>query len=132
MKKLIIDQTSNSPRVILDPDLNRYEIVGESRPPDVEGFYHDILDWFDDYSHYVLTREVRDPVIVNLDFDYFNSSSAKYILDFCKKIAGVRSKGKDISVKWHYEDDDSDMLQTGKEMSKMARFPFEYVTREKK
>jgi hypothetical protein len=98
----------------------------------VEGFYHNILDWFDDYSHSVLTKEGRDPVIVNLDFDYFNSSSAKYILDFCKKIAGVRSKGKDISVKWHYEDDDTDMLQTGKEMSKMARFPFEYVIREKK
>lgn len=131
MRKLIIDKTPNSPGVVLDPDLNIYEIVGESRPHDVEGFYHNILDWFDDYSHYLLTREVRDPVVINLDFDYFNSSSAKYILDFCKKIAGVRLKGKDISVKWHYEDEDTDMLQSGKEMSKMARFPFEYITREK-
>jgi hypothetical protein len=131
MRKLVIEQTSYSPKVILDPDRNRYEIAGESRPPDVAGFYSDILNWFDDYSHHILRSDESEPVVFNLDFDYFNSSSAKYILDFCKKIAGVRFKGKDISVKWHYEDDDIDMLETGREMSKMAKFPFEYVMKEK-
>jgi hypothetical protein len=131
MRKLVIDQTSYSPKVILDPDRNRYEISGESRPPDVAGFYSDILSWFEDYSHYLLRSDENEPVVFNLDFEYFNSSSAKYILDFCKKIAGVRSGGRDIIVKWHYEDDDIDMLETGREMSKMAKFPFEYVVKEK-
>lgn len=132
MRKLIINQTSNSPRVVLDPDNNRYEISGESRPPDVANFYGDILNWFDDYSHYLLkSTEIKDPVTINLDFDYFNSSSAKYILDFCKKIAEVRAKGKQVGVNWHYEDDDEDMLETGKEMSKMAKFPFEYKMKQK-
>lgn len=133
MRKLIMNQTSNSPKVVLDPDENRYEISGESRPPDVATFYGDIISWFDDYSHYLLkSPETREPVVVNLDFEYFNSSSAKYILDFCKKIADVRSKGKEVSVSWHYEDDDLDMLETGREMSKMAKFPFEYVLKDKK
>lgn len=132
MRKLIINQTTNSPRVVLDPETNTYEISGESRPPDVAGFYGDILNWFDDYSHYLLKSPgTRDPVKVNLYFDYFNSSSAKYILDFCKKIADVRSKGQDVGVNWHYEDDDVDMLETGREMSKMAKFPFEYIIRQK-
>ena len=133
MRKLIIDQTSSSPRVVFDPDLNRYEISGESRPPDVAGFYSDIITWFDDYSKQLLkSDEDKRPFTIDLDFEYFNSSSAKYILDFCKKIAEVKSKGKEIAVKWHYEDDDYDMLETGKEMSKMAKFPFEYVIKEKK
>jgi hypothetical protein len=131
MRKLIIDQTTNSPKVILDPDKNRFEISGESRPPDVTVFYDEILRWVDDYAvHLSKADESHDPVEFNLDFEYFNSSSAKYILDFCKQIGTVRSKGKNISIKWHYEDDDMDMLEVGREMSRMAKLPFEYIRKE--
>lgn len=133
MRKLVIEKTSYSPAVIFDPDRNKYEISGESRPPDVAGFYSGILNWFDDYSRQLIkSGDNTEKILVDLDFEYFNSSSAKYILDFCKKIAEMRSMGKDIMVKWHYEEDDSDMLETGREMSKMARFPFEYATKIKK
>lgn len=133
MRKLIIDQTSNSPKVVLDPDKNRYEISGESRPSDVAGFYGDVLNWFDDYSHHLhQSGDINKPLVVDLDFEYFNSSSAKYILDFCRRIADARLKGSDITIKWHYEDDDPDMLETGREMSKMAKFPFEYVVKDRR
>ena len=131
MRKLIIDQTVNSPRVIFDPEINRFEISGESRPSDVAAFYLEILKWFDDYSSYLnRNQEMKDPVIFNFDFEYFNSSSAKYILDFCKQIGDVRSKGKNIEIKWHYEKDDQDMLQVGHEMSKISKTPFEYVQKD--
>lgn len=132
MRKLIIDQTSNSPKVVFDPDSNKYEISGESRPPDVTGFYTDILNWFDDYSKQLLKTDDGKNVVIDLDFEYFNSSSAKYILDLCKKVSDMRSRGKEILIKWHYEDDDYDMLETGREMSKMARVPFEYTLKQKK
>ena len=127
MRKLIIEKTTNSPKVIFDPERNLFEISGESRPPDVPGFYSEILNWFDDFSAFPGSlSEIGEPVVFNLDFEYFNSSSAKYILDFCKQIAAARSKGKNILVKWHYEKDDTDMLESGREMSRIARFPFEY------
>lgn len=131
MRKLIINQTASSPKVILDPDKNVFEISGESRPPDVAAFYEEIISWLDDYSlHLSKYHDGKDPVVFNLDFEYFNSSSAKYILDFCKQIGNVRSKGRNIEVKWHYEDDDMDMLEVGREMSRMAKIPFEYVRKE--
>ena len=131
MKKLIIDQTSNSPRVILDPEKKIFEIAGESRPPDVSAFYDEILNWMDDYSiHLAKTREMDDPVVINFDLEYFNSSSAKYILDFCKQVAGVKSKGKNIAVNWHYEEGDMDMLEVGREMSRMSKIPFEYIQKD--
>jgi hypothetical protein len=127
MRKLILEQTTNSPKVNFDPEKNIFEISGESRPPDVAGFYTEILKWFDDYSSFISkSQEIREPVFFNLDFEYFNSSSAKYILDFCKQIAAVRAKGKNVGVKWHYEKDDYDMLEVGKEMSRIAKVPFEY------
>ncbi len=128
MRKLIIDKTSSSPGVILDPEKRIFEISGESRPPDVGNFYGEILTWMEDYSgHLMKTQESRDPVVFNFDFEYFNSSSAKYILDFCKQIAAVKARGKEVAVNWHYEGDDMDMLEVGREMSRMAKVPFEFV-----
>jgi hypothetical protein len=127
MRKLIIEKTTSSPKVNFDPEKNIFEISGESRPPDVTGFYNEILKWFDDYSSFLSrSPEVKEPAVFNLDFEYFNSSSAKYILDFCKQIAAARSKGKNVQVKWHYEKGDNDMLEVGKEMSRISRLPFEY------
>ncbi len=128
MRKLIIDQTTNSPGVVLDPERNRYEISGESRPPDVGNFYGEILKWMDDYSQYLgRSQEDKDPLEFNINLEYFNSSSAKYILDFCKQIAAIPSKGKNVRIKWHYEAEDMDMLEVGKELSRMAKFPFEFI-----
>jgi hypothetical protein len=132
MRKLVIDQTSSSPKVILDPEKRIFQISGESRPPDVGEFYGEIMDWLKDYSHHLVnTRDERDPVVFNFDLEYFNSSSAKYLLDFCKQIGQVQSKGKDVMVKWHYEDDDMDMLEVGREMSRMAKVPFEFIQKDK-
>jgi len=131
MRKLIIEQTASSPRVMLDPENSIFEISGESRPPDVASFYNEILSWYDDYSLSLFkSHQTGAPPVFNLDFEYFNSSSAKYILDFCKLMAATRSKGREVAVKWHYEPDDMDMLQTGREMSRISKMPFEYVRKD--
>ncbi len=131
MRKLIIEQTSNSPKVILDPDMNFFKISGESRPPDATAFYTVIFNWFDEYSSYLgRSKEIIKPVVFDLDFEYFSSTSAKYLLDFCKQIALARIKGLDMTVRWHYEENDIDMLQAGKEMSRIVNFPFEYIQKD--
>jgi hypothetical protein len=131
MRKLIIEQTANSPKVILDPELNLFEISGESRPPDVAAFYLEIMEWFDDFSEYLdKSRGISHPVIINFDFGYFNTSSAKYILDLCKLIGAIQVIGKKIEIKWHYDENDRDMLEAGQQMSRIAKLPFEFIKRE--
>jgi len=127
-RKLIIDETSWSPKVIFDPEENHFEISGESRPPDVPKFYEPILSWSGEFfGHYAHSDLSQDPIVFDLNFDYFNSSSGKYILDFCKQIAVASSKGINVSIRWNYEEDDMDMLEAGKELSRISKFPFEYV-----
>jgi SiaC family regulatory phosphoprotein/Family of unknown function (DUF6272) len=128
MRKLIIEKTSSSPKVVLDPENKVYLISGESRPPDVREFYDQILSWLAEFSLYLIkSDDKKDPVEFNFDFEYFNSSSGKLILDICKVLAGLRLKGINIIVKWHYEKEDGDMLEVGKEMSRIVKFPFEYI-----
>ena len=128
MRKLIIDQTPCSPKVILDPENKIFQITGESRPPDVREFYDQILSWLDDFSlHLSKSDEKEHPLPFDFNFVYFNSSSGKLILDICKILAGLRSKEINVIVNWHFEKDDNDMLEVGKEMSRIVKFPFEYI-----
>jgi len=118
----------NSPEVILDPENRVFKISGESRPPDVWQFYNNIIVWLDDYSTSLIeSGGIDNAMEFNFDLEYFNSSSAKSILDICKILSGLRNRGIDFKVNWHYEKNDIDMLEVGKEMSSIVKFPFEFV-----
>lgn len=128
MRKLIIDQKPNSPKIILDPENKVYMISGESRPYDVREFYEPVILWLEEFSaHLVNSESKNEPVIFNFDFEYFNSSSGKLILDICKILAKLRQQDVSIGVNWHFEKDDYDMLEAGKEFSSIVKFPFDYV-----
>jgi hypothetical protein len=123
-----VDQKPSSPKVILDPEKKIFIISGESRPPDVREFYGQIIEWLEEFgSHLMKSDDKQDPVIFNFNFDYFNSSSGKLILDVCKVLAALRSKGFNVTINWHFEKNDDDMLEAGKEISRIVKFPFEYV-----
>jgi hypothetical protein len=131
MRKLIIDQTPNSPKVILDPENKIYEISGESRPPDVREFYDQIINWMDDFSlQLVKSDDKKEPVRFIFNFGYFNSSSGKMILDICKVLARLQARGMNVTVDWHYEKDDVDMMEVGQEISRIVKFPFAYTETE--
>jgi hypothetical protein len=128
MRKLIIDQTVNSPKVFLDPENKIYEISGESRPPDVREFYDQILLWMDDFSMELIKTDNRsEPVFFKFNFGYFNSSSGKLILDICKVLARLKAKGMNVKVNWHYEKEDVDMREVGMEISRIVKFQFDYT-----
>ena len=128
MEKIIIEATANTPKVILDPDRMMYEISGESRPKDASKFYFPILQWLDELGEMILKQKDDTALFeFNFKFEYFNSLSAKYILDICKKLSRHSSGGKKISVKWHYEEDDDDMHEVGQEMSRISKLIFEFV-----
>lgn len=131
MRKLIIERTSISPEVVLDPEKNVFLISGESRPHDVREFYGPILSWLEEYGNHLLKQEdLTEPFIFCFDFAYFNSSSAKMILDLCKYLVSLSTRGINIKIKWYHEKEDGDMLEVGKEMSRIVKFPFEYIESE--
>ena len=130
MEKLIIEPTLNTPSVILDPEKNSFHFSGESRPEDVRNFYIPILEWLEKYATEQIAQngmEEKSDREFHFNFEYFNSTSAKYILDLFKILSKFQSEGINTSVFWHYEEDDEDMLEVGMEMSRMSRLPFEYV-----
>ena len=128
MDKLILSPTVFTPRVILDHEEHYLEISGESRPNDVREFFGPIIQWMNDYSESLQrSGNLSKPVVSHFNFNYFNSASAKCILDICKILARIKSGGTDISVKWYYVMGDDDMKETVREMEMIVNLPFELI-----
>jgi len=127
MKKVSINPSSNTPKVIFDPSNNIFEISGESRPYDVPSFYQPLLAWLDEFNKELSEMKAGSGSLeFKFNLEYFNSLSAKYILDLCKKLSKIHSDGHEINVIWQYETGDEYMLESGQEMSKISKMPFNY------
>ena len=64
---------------------------------------------------------------VNIQLEYFNTSSSKCLLDLFKKLEGMHKSGNDITIKWYYEEDDEDMLEAGEDYQSIINIPFKMI-----
>ena len=115
--------TDESPEVILDKNTNEFKFQGKSLPEDVKEFYNPILDWVEKYA-----MDPNEETIVEFNMEYFNSASSKQILDILERFALVTEKGKKITVKWHYMQDDEDMEDAGESYADIVKIPFELIS----
>ena len=132
MNALKIEPTEFTPQVILDPDANRFEISGESRPENAGKFYSKILNWLDQYYSLRYWKDNKftnkgGDAVFEFNFEYFNSTSAKFILDIFKKLNSFQKDNINIKVRWHYAKQDIDMKESGEEFAQMAGIPFEFI-----
>ena len=122
MEKLIIDGTKTSPQVILDAGEGVLELSGRSYPDDAVTFFEPVYQWITDYA-----KNPSESTVLNIKLSYFNTASAKIILDILTEFEEMTTDEHKVLVRWHYTDDDEDMLEAGKEYSVIVDIPFEMV-----
>lgn len=120
MDALIIEATDETPKVVLDPGNNTFEFSGKSLPEDVTTFYGPVLDWLDSYA-----ESPNEKTVVKFNLVYFNTASSKLILDILFKLEEFHDDGHDISVEWHYQEEDEDMEEAGEEYADLVEMPLE-------
>jgi hypothetical protein len=119
MNPLRIDPTKDSPKVLLDPISNKFEISGKSHPENVREFFRPILEWLDQYFIEIKEKE-NIQIEFNLNYSYMNSASYKYIIVLLKKMKEFYNQGIKIEFVWHYEEDDDDMKESGIELFELS------------
>ncbi len=122
MDPLIIEPTDESPEVILDKDNGRFEFGGKSLPEDVKEFYGPIHIWLQNY-----VKDPNEETNAKFKFDYFNSASAKQIMDILGYFEDIKSNGKSVKIDWYYLEDDEDMEEAGESYGTLVDLPINLI-----
>lgn len=116
-----ISPTKNTPEIILNPE-GVIKIRGRSIHENVTDFFTPVEDWI---SGYILSP--AEVTYVDLNFEYFNSASAKVLIHLLQKITYVSLKHKKFVFNWYFEDGDEDILERGEYFSSVLDVPFNFI-----
>jgi hypothetical protein len=122
MEKFSIDGTPKTPSISFDLASGVLEIKGRSIPENSIEFYKPLVDSLEKYA-----GSPKGATNVNIQLEYFNTSSSKCILDVFKKLESIHKGGSAVTINWHYEEDDEDMLEAGEDYQAIISVPFKMV-----
>ena len=117
-----IEGSPKTPSITFDLQSGVLEIKGRSIPENSIEFYKPLVDSLDRYS-----TSSKPNTTVNVQLEYFNTSSSKCILDVFKKLESIHKGGSAVIINWHYEEDDEDMLEAGEDYQAIINVPFKMV-----
>ena len=129
LEKLFIEQTEFTPEVSFDHVLHELRITGVSRPEDVGNFYNPALSWLNGYKDFLAANKASSPIIVEFFFNYFNSASAKMILQLLEIIKEMSDEGNVFVINWIFEDGDEQVKEDGEELAFALDLDFNYYPR---
>ena len=122
MIKLYIEQTVESPAVIIDEEVGLVEIKGNSTMENPVSFYQNL------FNHLAKFLEDKDKDLnINFRLEYFNTSSSKWIFQMLKILEGSYKTGKKININWICEEDDEGMLEAGEDYHSLLKMPFHII-----
>ena len=120
MEKFVIqEELKNCPGIAYYPETNRLELVGRSIPENPELIFRKLDEWI------TLHFDKSMGLDVNIQLEYINSGSSKYLYEILKRLTGYGKSGNFVKMKWLYEEDDEGMLELGEHYRDTAGIPLE-------
>jgi len=120
MNNLKLEKTNHTPYVNLTA--GKIEISGRSIPEDPVAFYKPVLDWLEDYK-----KSPSERTIVNLNFEYINTSSSKALHNILKSLNEGFDNAHQMEINWHYEVGDDDMFELGQFFQPYISIPMNFI-----
>ncbi len=132
MQKLYLSPTSTSPEINLSPEENLFLIRGISSPEDVRAIYYPVIDWLTKYIDRLLENKSAKystdrPLKMQVDLEYFNSSSAKFLFDIFLQLKRLITSDIPVVVEWIYDEEDIDLKEAGADIAFLVEMEFSYV-----
>jgi hypothetical protein len=123
MDKFSAEQSAKTPFLSFDPVTGVFDMQGKSIPENSVLFYKPLFDWLETYF-----AGPAKTTTLNVKLDYFNTSSAKCIVDLFKKLEGFGKKGNDVTINWLYDEVDDDMQEAGDDYKSIIKVPFNLIS----
>jgi hypothetical protein len=129
MDSLSVPATKFTPEIFLSEKKNLLQFTGESYPENTAEFYRPVFKWINEYLK-ILTSQ---PVTVNIEISYFNSSSSKVLMDIFDNFEEVAEQGKNITINWFYRGGDDATYEYGEEFKEdLASVSFNLIQKNEK
>lgn len=96
-----IDATARTPKISLDGAASTMLIAGESYPEDVTIFYNQLTDALN--QHFATSPKALK---VEIKLTYFNSSSARALMELLDLLDEQAEGGIAVTVDWYCDPDD--------------------------
>ena len=118
------EQTAKTPFINFDTASGIFELKGKSIPENSATFYRPVYDWLDEY-----VQNPAPSTTLNIQLDYFNTSSSKCVVDLFKKLELIVKNGKGTAIiNWLHNENDDDMLEAGEDYKSIIKIPFNIVS----
>jgi hypothetical protein len=124
METYYSEQTAKTPFIQFDPNGGVFEMKGKSIPENSKVFYTSMFEWLDKY-----VAQPASHTTLDIQLDYFNTSSAKCVIDLFKKLESIEKNnlGK-VIINWHYNEDDGDMQEAGQDYQSIVKVNFNLIS----
>lgn len=114
MNDFKVESTVKTPEICGFNDRGEISIKGKCIPEDAREFFSPFRNWLLEF-----TENAQDQIKVEVDLEYFNTSTSNILLDIFKHLSRVNEK-KSVQIKWIYEEDDLDMQEVGEDYKLMV------------
>jgi hypothetical protein len=121
MRNLRVEPTKITPLIQFSLS-GELKIEGRSIPEDPEKFYNQVFEWIENYFNQPAKQTKLD-----IQLEYINSGSSKFILAFLKLFKENYRNGIDCEINWIYEEDDENLHELGVHYKTLLNMPFNLV-----
>lgn len=119
MDALHIQGSEETPEICFDKDKPEFRVTGKSYMEDATTYYTSVINWLEEYS-----KHPNDKTNFLFELEYVNTASSKIVHDILEALDKIFKAGNDVSVEWHYYEEDEDMLELGEEYDEIYELPF--------
>jgi hypothetical protein len=110
---LLIEASTDSPRVDFRFSAHHLEMKGESYPENAASFYGEMIDRT---RAYLATLENGQMVTIDVALSYFNSSSTKMLFGLFNSFEEACGRGVRVVLNWYHDADDDTIEEFGAEL----------------
>ncbi len=111
MENIKIRSAERTPEIDFDFALNKFRVAGESYPENISEFYEQPIGQLRKH----LAGLSGATIEMCFEFVYFNSSTARVLLELFELMEASAIAGNHVCVKWVFPEDDEYMQEIGEE-----------------
>ncbi|UXX81229.1 DUF1987 domain-containing protein [Reichenbachiella carrageenanivorans] len=122
MEKFLSTPSHTTPYIYFNPENEILEMKGNSTLINAREVFSELYTALGNFK-----KSIYPKLKVNIQLEYFNTSTYKCLLDTMICLKEIKSTGKNIVVTWYYNIEDEDALEHGEDIAQLSGMHLDLV-----